>query len=156
MSASGTTPSISRPNSCRGIGELGLLGIQVPDAYGGASMSAVDYCICIEELAASTLASHFRRGAQRLVHGAHLRFGSAAQKDAYLRSLARGDKIGAWGLTESTSGSDAASMRTTAVRGRRVLGSQWLEDLLPPRGSCRPVRWWSMAYPPFSSLPFPN
>ena len=99
------------------LGELGLLGIQVPDAYGGASMSAVDYCICIEELARVDPGVALSVAAHNGLCTAHiLRFGSAAQKDAYLPALARGDKIGAWGLTESTSGSDAASMRTTAVR----------------------------------------
>jgi len=99
------------------LGELGLLGIQVPDAYGGASMSAVDYCICIEELARVDPGVALSVAAHNGLCTAHiLRFGSVAQKDAYLPALARGDKIGAWGLTESTSGSDAAGMRTTAVR----------------------------------------
>ena len=99
------------------LGELGLLGIQVPDAYGGASMSAVDYCICIEELARVDPGVALSVAAHNGLCTAHIMiFGSAAQKDAYLPPLAKGEKIGAWGLTESTSGSDAAGMRTTAVR----------------------------------------
>jgi alkylation response protein AidB-like acyl-CoA dehydrogenase len=99
------------------LGELGLLGIQVPDAYGGAAMSAVDYCICIEELARVDPGVALSVAAHNGLCTAHiLLFGSAAQKDVHLPPLARGDKIGAWGLTESTSGSDAAGMRTNAAR----------------------------------------
>src|SRR6266446_4671779 len=99
---------------------LGLLGIQFPEQYGGAGMTAVDYCICIEELArvdpwvALSVAAHNGLCASHIAL-----FGSEVQKQAYLAPLARGEKIGAWGLTESTSGSDAASMRTTATRADR-------------------------------------
>jgi hypothetical protein len=96
---------------------LGLLGIQFPEQYGGAGMSAIDYCICIEELArvdpgvALSVAAH-----NGLCAGHIFLFGTEEQKRQYLVPLARGEKIGAWGLTESTSGSDAAGMRTTATR----------------------------------------
>jgi alkylation response protein AidB-like acyl-CoA dehydrogenase len=96
---------------------LGLMGIQVPEAYGGSAMSSIDYCICIEELArvdpavALSVAAH-----NGLCAGHILLFGSEAQKQTYLVPLARGETIGAWGLTESSSGSDAAGMRTTATR----------------------------------------
>ena len=99
------------------LGELGLMGIQFPEAYGGAAMSAVDYCICIEELArvdpsiALSVAAHNGLGA------AHISmFASEPQKQKYLAPLARGEKLAAWGLTEPGSGSDAAAMRTTAVK----------------------------------------
>ena len=99
------------------LGELGLLGIQVPDAYGGAGMSALDYCICIEELSRVDPGVALSVAAHNGLCAAHiLLFGSEAQKTTWLAPLARGEKIGAWGLTESTSGSDAAGMRTTAVR----------------------------------------
>ena len=102
---------------------LGLLGIQFPDAYGGAGMSAVDYCICIEELARVDPSVALSVAAHNGLCSAHIGlFGTEAQKQKYLVSLARGEKIGAWGLTESTSGSDAAGMRTTAVRA----GSCWV------------------------------
>jgi alkylation response protein AidB-like acyl-CoA dehydrogenase len=96
---------------------LGLMGIQIPEQYGGAGMSAIDYCICIEELArvdpglALSVAAHNGLCASHL-----LLFGSEAQKMQYLMPLATGKTIGAWGLTESTSGSDAAGMRTSATR----------------------------------------
>ena len=96
---------------------LGLLGIQFPEALGGAAMSAVDYCICIEELARVDPGLALSVAAHNGLCAAHIfAFGSAEQKQRYLVPLARGEKIGAWGLTESTSGSDAAAMRTTAVR----------------------------------------
>ena len=96
---------------------LGLMGIQFPEAYGGAAMSAVDYCICIEELArvdpsvALSVAAHNGLGAAHIAM-----FGSEAQKQQYLLPLAKGETLAAWGLTEPGSGSDAAAMRTTAVK----------------------------------------
>jgi alkylation response protein AidB-like acyl-CoA dehydrogenase len=97
---------------------LGLLGIQVPEQYGGAGMSAVDYCICIEEIARVDPSVALSVAAHNGLCSSHiLMFGTDAQKTRFLAPLARGEKVGAWGLTESTSGSDAAGMRTTAVRG---------------------------------------
>ncbi|OFW42335.1 MAG: acyl-CoA dehydrogenase [Acidobacteria bacterium RIFCSPLOWO2_12_FULL_67_14b] len=102
---------------------LGLLGIQVPDAYGGAGMSGVDYCVCIEELArvdpsvSLSVAAHNGLGASHISM-----FATAEQKRTFLTPLARGEKLAAWGLTEPGSGSDAAAMRTTAVRE----GGEWV------------------------------
>jgi alkylation response protein AidB-like acyl-CoA dehydrogenase len=94
---------------------LGLLGIQVPEQYGGAGMSAIDYCICIEELARVDPGLALSVAAHNGLCSAHLlMFGSEEQKQRYLVPLAGGQKIGAWALTESTSGSDAAGMRTAA------------------------------------------
>jgi len=99
------------------LAELGLMGIQFPENYGGAAMSAVDYCICIEEIArvdpsiALSVAAHNGLGAAHIA-----KFGSEEQKQKYLVPLAKGEKLAAWGLTEPGSGSDAAAMRTTAVR----------------------------------------
>ena len=96
---------------------LGLLGIQIPEAYGGAGLSAVDYCLCIEELARVDPGLALSVAAHNGLCAAHiLMFGTEEQKRTFLVPLARGEKIGAWGLTESTSGSDAARMRTHAVR----------------------------------------
>src|SRR5687767_6918324 len=99
------------------LAELGLMGIQFPERYGGAGMSAVDYCICIEELArvdpsiALSVAAHNGLGAAHIA-----KFASEEQKQKYLVPLAKGETLAAWGLTEPGSGSDAAAMRTTAVR----------------------------------------
>jgi alkylation response protein AidB-like acyl-CoA dehydrogenase len=102
---------------------LGLLGIQFPEQYGGAGMTAVDYCICIEELARVDPAVALSVAAHNGLCSSHISlFGDEAQKQKYLVPLARGEKIGAWGLTESTSGSDAAGMRTTAARA----GNCWV------------------------------
>ncbi len=102
---------------------LGLLGIQFPETYGGAALSGIDYCICIEELARVDPAVALSVAAHNGLCSAHIAmFGNDAQKQQYLTPLARGEKIGAWGLTESTSGSDAAGMRTTAVRA----GACWV------------------------------
>lgn len=96
---------------------LGLMGIQFPEAYGGSGMSAIDYCICIEELARVDPAVSLSVAAHNGLCAAHIyMFGTEAQKQRWLVPLAKGEQIGAWGLTESTSGSDAAGMRTTAVR----------------------------------------
>jgi alkylation response protein AidB-like acyl-CoA dehydrogenase len=97
--------------------ELGLLGIQLPEAYGGAAMSAVDYCLAIEELARVCPAVALSVAAHNGLCSAHLAmFGSEAQKQRYLPPLARGEFLGAWGLTEPSAGSDAAGTRTVAVR----------------------------------------
>jgi alkylation response protein AidB-like acyl-CoA dehydrogenase len=99
------------------LGALGLMGVQVPDAYGGSGMSSIDYCICIEELARVDPGLALSVAAHNGLCTAHLlMFGDESQKQRWLPALARGEKIGAWGLTESTSGSDAAGMRTTAIR----------------------------------------
>ena len=99
------------------LASLGLMGIQFPEEHGGSGMSAVDYCICIEELArvdpsvALSVAAHNGLGAAHIAM-----FGTEDQKRTHLVPLATGEKLAAWGLTEAQSGSDAAAMRTTAVR----------------------------------------
>jgi alkylation response protein AidB-like acyl-CoA dehydrogenase len=96
--------------------ELGLMGIQFPEQWGGAGMSAIDYCLCLEEIArvdpsvALSLAAHNGLGPAHI-----FMFGSDAQKARWLTPLARGEKLGAWALTEPDAGSDAAGTRTTAV-----------------------------------------
>jgi len=96
---------------------LGLLGIQFPEQYGGAGMSGVEYCICIEEIARVDPAVALSLAAHNGLCSSHISlFGTEEQKQRFLAPLARGEKVGAWGLTESTSGSDAAGMRTTATR----------------------------------------
>src|SRR5258706_84465 len=96
---------------------LGLLGIQFPEQYGGAGMTALDYCICIEELARVDPGVALSVAAHNGLCSSHISlFANETQKQTFLVPLARGEKIGAWGLTESTSGSDAAGMRSTATR----------------------------------------
>jgi len=102
---------------------LGLMGIQFPEAYGGAGMTAIDYCLCIEELARVDPAVALSVAAHNGLCAAHIfMFGSEEQKRRYLVPLAQGEQIGAWGLTEAGAGSDAAATRTTAVRD----GDEWV------------------------------
>jgi alkylation response protein AidB-like acyl-CoA dehydrogenase len=107
----------------RKLGPLGLLGMAVPEAYGGAGMGALASAVVMEELArgdgslALTVASHNGLGT------AHIqRFANEAQKRRWLPALASGEKLAAWGLTEPGSGSDAAGMASTAVRR----GDRWV------------------------------
>src|SRR6185369_10417233 len=102
---------------------MGLMGIQFPEQYGGAGMSAMDYCICIEELARVCPGVALSVAAHNGLCSAHIAmFGSAEQKHRFLPRLMNGDAIGAWGLTEAGAGSDAAEMRTAAVRQ----GDEWV------------------------------
>ena len=96
---------------------LGLTGITYDERYGGSGMSALDYCICIEELARVCPAIALSVAAHNGLCTSHIaQFGNDAQKDQYLPRLVRGEVLGAWGLTEAGAGSDAAGMRTTAVK----------------------------------------
>ena len=105
------------------LGELGLMGIQFPEALGGAGMSAVDYCICIEEIARVDPSVSLSVAAHNGLGAAHIAmFGSDAQQQKYLVPLAKGEALAAWGLTEPGSGSDAAAMRTAAVKD----GDSWV------------------------------
>ncbi|MDQ3069816.1 MAG: acyl-CoA dehydrogenase [Acidobacteriota bacterium] len=107
------------------LASLGLMGIQFPEEYGGSGMSALDYCICIEELARVCPSIALSVAAHNGLCSAHLfMFGTEAQKTQYVVPLAEGRYLGAWGLTESGAGSDAASMRTVARRD----GSAWILD----------------------------
>jgi alkylation response protein AidB-like acyl-CoA dehydrogenase len=105
------------------LADLGVMGIQFPAEYGGSAMSAVDYCICIEELARVDPSVSLSIAAHNGLGAAHIAmFGSVEQKQRYLTPLASGEKLAAWGLTEPNSGSDAAAMRTTATRD----GDDWV------------------------------
>ncbi len=107
------------------LGRLGLMGIQIPERYGGSGLSAIDYCLCIEELARVDPSIALSVAAHNGLCAAHiLMFGGEDQRERYLPKLAKGEHIGAWGLTEATSGSDAASMRTRARRE----GDDWILD----------------------------
>jgi alkylation response protein AidB-like acyl-CoA dehydrogenase len=107
------------------LADLGLMGIQFPDAVGGAGMSAVDYCLCIEELARVDPAIALSVAAHNGLAASHIHmFGTAAQQERFLVPLATGQVLGAWGLTEPTAGSDAAGTRTMARRD----GGDWILD----------------------------
>ncbi len=99
------------------LGELGFLGILVPEEYGGAGLGYIDYAIIIEELSRVDPSIGLSVAAHNGLCTNHInRFGNEAQKKKYLTDLASGKKIGAWGLTESFSGSDAAGLKSFAVK----------------------------------------
>jgi alkylation response protein AidB-like acyl-CoA dehydrogenase len=108
------------------MGEMGLLGMQIPEEYGGAGMKFHDYVIALEEIARAdasvglTMASH-----NSLCTGHLYLAGNEAQRKKYLPRLASGQALGGWGLTEPGSGSDAGAARTRAV----------------PRGVGKDARW---------------
>ncbi len=105
------------------LAELGLMGIQFPEQWGGAGMSAIDYCLCLEELARVDPSVALSVAAHNGLGPAHIfMFGSDEQKSRWLTPLARGEKLGAWALTEPNAGSDAAGTRTTAIRD----GDHWV------------------------------
>ncbi|MFL5390401.1 MAG: acyl-CoA dehydrogenase family protein [Myxococcales bacterium] len=99
------------------LGELGLLGMAVPEELGGSALDTVSIAMVVEEIArwdgslALTVASHNGLGTSHL-----LRFGSEELRRRYIPEIASGRKLAAWGLTEPGSGSDAAGLRSTAVR----------------------------------------
>ena len=99
------------------MGELGLLGMLVPETYGGAGMGYMEYKVAIEELAKVCGSIGLSMAAHNSLCTNHiLMFGSEEQKIRFLPHLASGEHIGAWGLTEANTGSDAMRMQCTAAR----------------------------------------
>lgn len=102
---------------CRQMGELGLMGVPVPEEYEGAGMDSHAMCIVLEEIAKHCGSTALTLGAHTGLGTAPIQlFGTEDQKRRYLPDLASGRKIGAFGLTEPGSGSDAAAGLTTAVK----------------------------------------
>ncbi len=107
----------------REMGKLGLMGVLVPEEYGGAGLGYFEYKAVIEEIAkvcgsiGLSLAAH-----NSLCTGHMLAFGNDEQKKKYLPALATAESIGAWGLTEANTGSDAGNMKCTAVKE----GDEWV------------------------------
>ena len=99
------------------MGELGLMGILVPESYGGAGLGYAEYITAIEEISKVDGSIGLSMAAHNSLCTNHiLQFGSEDQKQKYLPKLATGEWIGAWGLTEPNTGSDAGNMRTVAVK----------------------------------------
>ncbi len=99
------------------LGELGFLGILVAEQFGGAGLGYVEYALIIEELAKVDPSISLSVAAHNGLCTNHIyQFGNPEQKKKYLPDLTSGKKIGAWGLTESSSGSDAAGLKTTAEK----------------------------------------
>lgn len=101
---------------------LGLLGILVPEKWDGAGASTVSYALAIEEIAAGDGGASTLMSVQSLVTGIINGFGTDAQKEKFLKPLARGEHLGAFALTEPHTGSDASAIKTRAKRD----GNHWV------------------------------
>jgi alkylation response protein AidB-like acyl-CoA dehydrogenase len=107
------------------LAELGLMGMTIPEEYGGAGVDTLSYAIAVEELTridssvAITVAAHHSLGTLPIYY-----FGSDEQKREWLPGLAAGKRLAAFGLTEANAGSDAGATRTTAV----LDGGEWVID----------------------------
>lgn len=105
------------------LGKLGMMGVLVPEDFGGAGLSYFEYNVIIQEIArvcgsiGLSVAAH-----NSLCTGHMLAFGTETQKKKYLPKLATCEWLGAWGLTEPNTGSDAGNMKTTAVKH----GDEWI------------------------------
>ena len=107
----------------RKLGELGLLGVLVPEAYGGAGLSYIDYINIVEELSRVDGSIGISVAAHNSLCTNHLLlFADEAQKRKWVTPLAQGKLLGAWGLTESEAGSDSAGTKSTAV----LDGDSWI------------------------------
>lgn len=105
------------------LGALGLTGVLFPEEYGGAGMGYIEYVLVIEEIARVCGSIGLSLAAHNSLCSNHIyRYGTEAQRQKYLTPLAKGEKLGAWGLTEPGSGSDASGMKTTAVKD----GGEWI------------------------------
>ena len=107
----------------RKLGEMGLLGIVIPTEYSGAGYSNCDYVIILEEISKVDPSVGLVVAAHNSLCSNHLNlFASEEQKRRYLTRLAKGETLGAWGLTEAEAGSDAAALKTRAVKD----GDHWI------------------------------
>jgi alkylation response protein AidB-like acyl-CoA dehydrogenase len=100
----------------RKMGQMGLMGVEIPEEYGGAGMDTMAYVLTMEEIAkADAATSTIVSVNNSLVCYGMLKFGTEAQKQKYLKPIASGEKIGAYSLTEPMSGSDAGNMKSRAT-----------------------------------------
>ena len=105
------------------LGDLGVMGLLVPEQYGGAGLGYKEYVTAIIELSKVDPSIGLSMAAHNSLCTNHiLMFGDEEQKRKYLPKLASGEWLGAWGLTEANTGSDAGNMRTVAVRN----GDDWI------------------------------
>jgi alkylation response protein AidB-like acyl-CoA dehydrogenase len=105
------------------LGKLGMMGVLVPEAYGGAGLSYFEYNAIIQEIAKVCGSIGLSVAAHNSLCTNHiLTFGNETQKQQYLPKLATAEHIGAWGLTEPNTGSDASNMQTTAIKD----GDDWI------------------------------
>ena len=104
-------------DTIRKMGKIGLMGIEVPEKYGGAGLDTFSYILALEEISKIDAAHGTIMSVNNSLYcHSILHFGTEEQKNKFLRPVASGEMIGAYSLTEPTSGSDSASMRSRAVR----------------------------------------
>ena len=107
----------------RKFGDLGFLGMLIPEEYDGLGLETTTYLIALEEIAAIDAAVSILMGVHNsLPTQMVLKWGTEAQKQRFLKPMARGEMLGAFALSEPESGSDAASLRTQAVKD----GDSWI------------------------------
>lgn len=105
------------------MGAIGLTGVLFPEEYGGAGLGYLEYALIIEEVARVDGSIGLSLAAHNSLCSNHIyQYGTEEQKRQFLTPLARGEKVGAWALTEPGSGSDASAMRTNA----RARGDEWV------------------------------
>jgi alkylation response protein AidB-like acyl-CoA dehydrogenase len=110
-------------DTVREMADLGLFGVPFEEEYGGAGADALSLALVVEELARVDASHSITVGAHTSLCASPIHdFGTPEQKERFLTPLARGEKLGSFGLTEATSGSDAANMATRAVRD----GDEWV------------------------------
>jgi len=98
------------------LGQLGFTGMSIPEEYGGAGMGLEDVCIALSEIAKSSISYAVTISVSSMVQTIINEWGNEEQKKKYLPALTSGEEIGAYCLSESSSGSDAASLKTTAKK----------------------------------------
>ena len=109
------------------IAQLGLLGIHIPERYGGAGMGMLDLAVAVEELSRADASLGLTVASHNLLCMDHIYLvGTEAQRESFLPRLASGRALGAWCLTEPGSGSDAGAARTRAVRREGPGGGEWV------------------------------
>jgi alkylation response protein AidB-like acyl-CoA dehydrogenase len=112
------------------LGELGLTGVTLPEEFGGANLEYQDLCVVLEEVAKYSVSYAVTVSVSTMVQSILNQFGNEEQKKKYLPALTSGEEIGAFCLSESHSGSDAASLKTTAKKvegGYKLNGSKmWI------------------------------
>jgi alkylation response protein AidB-like acyl-CoA dehydrogenase len=113
------------PNLVKQMGELGFLGMLVPEEHGGLGLDNLTYLVALEEIAAADASAAVLMSVHNsLPTQMILKYGSADQRRRFLEPMARGELLGAFALSEADAGSDAASLRAQAVRD----GDSWILD----------------------------
>ena len=133
------------------LGGLGVAGCCWPEEYGGSGLSTLDWAVVMEELARVDAGVALSLAAHHSLCSAHVHLaGSEEQKRRFLPPLARGEKVGCWGLTEPGSGSDAGGHAHDRGARRPALGPERLEELHHQRGRSPtpPWSWRSPTAPP--------